>query len=189
MNYTNTSALTAGAAMAHNMRPTLVQAVHYGLLALGEIPRQVIYNRIRSSYGIGPEEIPEKLESFQRALRELLGTSAKVMEKLIAKNFYSRLGLNFKEHKDWTLVDYVSHTTRPDRSPSFDSSRIAPIVSPTCCRVTTETSCPGTRDRFESGGTRISDLVPVALRKRAGTPTSLTYNFPTMTAWLWRGPR
>ena len=31
------------------------------------------------------------------------------MEKLIAKNLYRRLELNFTQHDGWTLVDYVNH--------------------------------------------------------------------------------
>jgi hypothetical protein len=42
-------------------------------------------------------------------LQDLIGGGAKVMEKLIAKNLYRRLGLNFTEHENWTLVDYVNH--------------------------------------------------------------------------------
>jgi hypothetical protein len=43
------------------------------------------------------------------ALEDLLGKGAKVMEKLIAKNLYNHLGLNFTQHDGWTLVDYVNH--------------------------------------------------------------------------------
>jgi hypothetical protein len=74
-----------------------------------EIVRSAIYERLERSYQIRREEIPERLEVFHHALQDLLGASVKVMEKLIAKNYYSRLGLNFPEHQNWTLVDYVNH--------------------------------------------------------------------------------
>jgi hypothetical protein len=32
------------------------------------------------------------------------------MEKLIAKN--RRLGLDFREHANWSIVDYVSHAKK-----------------------------------------------------------------------------
>jgi len=87
----------------------LVEAIDFGLLAPGEIVRETIYERIESRYRVRREEIPEKLETFHNALQELIGTGAKVMWQLIAKNLYNRLGLNFTEHKDWTLLDYVNH--------------------------------------------------------------------------------
>jgi len=31
------------------------------------------------------------------------------MDRVIAKNLYSRLGLSFVSREDWSLVDYVNH--------------------------------------------------------------------------------
>jgi hypothetical protein len=87
----------------------LAQALDDGLSVPGEIVRTAIYDRIEKSYGLKREDIPEKLEAFHRALKDLLAESAKVMEKLIAKNLYRRLGLNFTEHANWSIVDYVNH--------------------------------------------------------------------------------
>lgn len=75
----------------------------------GEIVRAAIYERIERSYRVRRAEIAERLETFHLAPEDLLGAGAKVMEKLIAKNLHSRLGLNFTAHEDWTLVDYVNH--------------------------------------------------------------------------------
>ena len=60
-------------------------------------------------YGIRREEIPEKLPAFHQALLELTRSVANVMERMIAKNLYSRLGLSFVNREDWSLVDYVNH--------------------------------------------------------------------------------
>ena len=93
-------------------REALLEAVDQGLLVPGEIVRAAIYERIERSYQIRREEIPEKLETFHNALQELMSTGAKVIEKLIAKNLYQRLGLNFTEHVNWTLADYVNHVKK-----------------------------------------------------------------------------
>jgi hypothetical protein len=90
----------------------LLQAVDDGLSVPGEIVSAAIYERIERSYQLKREEIPEKLETFHQALQDLLGEGAKVMEKLITKNLYRRLGLNFTEHENWTLIDYVNHAKR-----------------------------------------------------------------------------
>ena len=87
----------------------LLEAVDEGLLVPGEIVRAAIYERLERSYQVKRGEIPEKLETFQLALEDLLGKSAKVMEKLIVKSLYRRLELNFIQHDGWTLIDYVNH--------------------------------------------------------------------------------
>jgi len=46
---------------------------------------------------------------FGEALESLLGSGAEVVAKLIARNLYANLGLNFKERKDWTLIDYLNY--------------------------------------------------------------------------------
>ena len=94
----------------------LIEAVDEGLLVPGEIVRAAIYERLERSYQVKRGEIPEKLETFQLALEDLLGKTAKVMEKLIAKSLYRRLKLNFTQHDSWTLVDYVNHAKKRQAS-------------------------------------------------------------------------
>jgi hypothetical protein len=74
----------------------LIQAVDYGLAVPVE-PARAICERIERNYPLARDEAPDKLETFHLALQDLLGKGAKVMEKLIAKNLYGRLGLNFTE--------------------------------------------------------------------------------------------
>jgi hypothetical protein len=90
-------------------RQILLEAVDYGLTVLGEIVRQAIYGRIEKDHGLKRTEIPERLEAFHKALVSMLGVSAKTVERLIARNLYQRLGLNFTPHPEWTLIEYVDH--------------------------------------------------------------------------------
>jgi hypothetical protein len=88
----------------------LLQAADEGLIVPGEIVRAAVFARVESSYQIRREEIPEKLEPFRLALRDLLpGASGNVMERLIAKYFYKCLKLDFPQNAEWTLIDYVKH--------------------------------------------------------------------------------
>ena len=96
-------------ASSAELEEILLQAVDEALLIPGEIVRTAIYERIERSYQLRREEIPEKLETFHRALQGLLGAGGKVMEKLIVRNLYRRLGLGFEDYEGWTLVDYVNH--------------------------------------------------------------------------------
>jgi hypothetical protein len=90
-------------------REALLEAVDYGLTVLGEIVKQAIYGQIENHHGLKRAEIPERLEAFHKALESILGVSAKTVERLIAKNLYQRLGLNFTSHPEWTLIEYVDH--------------------------------------------------------------------------------
>jgi hypothetical protein len=94
------------------LKEALLHAIDDGLAVPGEIVRTAIYDRIERSYQLRREEIPDHLDTFHKAFQDLLGASAKVMEKIIAKNLYTSLGLKFTEHATWTLVDYVNHTKR-----------------------------------------------------------------------------
>jgi hypothetical protein len=95
-----------------SLEKILLEAVDEGLLVPGEIVRTAIYERLERSYQVKRGEIPEKLETFQLALEDLLCKSAKVMERLIARSLYRRLKLNFTQHDGWTLVDYVNHAKK-----------------------------------------------------------------------------
>ena len=97
-------------------RDILLEAVDYGLMVLGEIVRQTIYGQIENRHGLKRAEIPERLEAFHTALGSVLGVSAKTVEKLIAKNLYQRLGLNFTPHPEWTLIEYVDHAKATSKS-------------------------------------------------------------------------
>ena len=89
----------------------LIQAVDYGLAVPVE-PARAICERIERNYPLARDEAPDKLETFHKALQVILGASAKVIERLIAKNFYERLGLDFTGHNDWTIVEYVRHAKK-----------------------------------------------------------------------------
>jgi len=92
---------------SERMDSAVQEAVHEKLLVLGEIVRDAIYNHIETRHQLKREEIPRRLEVFHKALMGIIGAGAKIIEKLIAKRLYSRLGLSFIEHEDWTLVEYV----------------------------------------------------------------------------------
>jgi len=93
-----------------------LEAVDYGLIVLGEIVRQAIYERIEKDHGLKRTEIPERLEAFHKALESTLGMSAKTVERLTAKNLYQRLGLNFTPRPEWTLIEYVDHAKTTSKS-------------------------------------------------------------------------
>jgi len=93
-------------------RKALLKAVDDGSLVIGESARDALLYHIERSFGIKREEIPERLEAFHEALERLLGEGATVVERLIAKNLSGRLGLDFEEHENLTLIDYVNYAAK-----------------------------------------------------------------------------
>jgi len=76
---------------------------------LGESVRNVIYYHVERSHQIRREEIPRKLEAFHQALKSLLGEGGKIVETAIARSLHRVLGLDFREHGNWTPVEYASY--------------------------------------------------------------------------------
>jgi hypothetical protein len=87
-----------------SIRSALLDAVDYALLALGEIPRETMYECIEERYQIRRDEIPEKFGMFHAALQGLLGGGAESVKRLIMKRFCSRLGVTFDEREGWTSI-------------------------------------------------------------------------------------
>jgi len=90
----------------------LLEAVDRALLALGETARHAIYHHIEKNGQIKREEIPNRIEDFQKALGSLLGAGTKVVEMLIAQNLYEEMGLNFTRCDNWTLTDHVKYASK-----------------------------------------------------------------------------
>ena len=88
-------------------RSLILEAVDDGLLVLGENARHALYYQIEKRFGIRREEIPHRIDGFHKALENLFGPPCKILEKIIAKELYSKLGLRFKERKSWAIADYL----------------------------------------------------------------------------------
>ena len=87
-------------------------AVDDGFLVYGEPVRHALYYSVEAKHHVRREQIPDRIEEFHKAIGEVCGYGGRVTERLIAKSLYSRLGLEFPEHKDWSLVEYVRHAKK-----------------------------------------------------------------------------
>ncbi len=87
-----------------SIRSALLDAVDYGLLALGEIVRDTIYQCIEERHQVGREQIPDHLDTFYMALKDLLGQGAESIKRLIMKRFCSSVGVTFTEREPWTSI-------------------------------------------------------------------------------------
>ena len=84
-----------------------IEAVDEGLDVLGESGRQMIFFHLEKSYSIKRREIPKKPEAFATGLEKIFGAGASVLEKLIVKSLYSKLGLKYEDKEERPFADYV----------------------------------------------------------------------------------
>lgn len=84
-----------------------IEAVDEGLEALGESGKHMIFFHLEKSYSIKRHEIPKKPEAFAEGLEKIFGAGASVLEKLIVKSLYSKLGLEYEDKESRPFAEYV----------------------------------------------------------------------------------
>jgi hypothetical protein len=82
---------------------------------LGEINANIIYEYLKSN-SCGKQEIPQKLDFFSEALRDLLGTGrgqilgvAAILEETIAEAFVLKFGKTFEDSRPLCLCKYIEN--------------------------------------------------------------------------------
>jgi phage gp46-like protein len=68
---------------------------------------RVIYEFLENHSSLKLEEVADKPELFSATLERLMVSAAHVIEKMILKNLYRRLGLKFEEKADYGFPDYI----------------------------------------------------------------------------------
>lgn len=88
----------------------LLGSIDDALGALGESAKQSVYIHIERNFRIARNEIPENLSQFQEGLEKIFGMGARLLEILIMKNLYSKIGHEFNMDKNQQLefIRYVN---------------------------------------------------------------------------------
>lgn len=94
----------------------LSDAIKEGMQFLGDSPLQAVVIYIEKKHSIKEHEYSKRLETFHRALTEIFGIGTMIIERRIAKNLCGRLGIDFREQENWTIVEYVEEAKRRTRS-------------------------------------------------------------------------
>lgn len=101
----------------------LEEAIDDGLNVLGKSGKQMLYFHLENNYSVKKHEIAQKPEDFTEAIQEIFGAGASVLEKLILKSVYSKLGLKYKETTRCKLSDCLKKITIALEQRSRDSSK------------------------------------------------------------------
>jgi biotin carboxylase len=68
---------------------------------------RVIYKFLESQTCLKLEEVADKPKVFSASLERLMVSAARVIENVILKNLYSRIGLTFREKQGYEFSDYI----------------------------------------------------------------------------------
>lgn len=90
----------------------VIKAVDSGLLIIGETGKEFVYHSIESRVNLRLTDVPKQIEVFHKALVDMFGEGARIIEKLIAMKLYDALNLEFRDHRGWTLVEYVANARK-----------------------------------------------------------------------------
>jgi hypothetical protein len=73
----------------------LVEAIDESFSSLGESPKQAILFHLENTFKIKKQEIPNKIDSFDHAIKKLFGPGADFLETLIVKKLCEKAGSLF----------------------------------------------------------------------------------------------
>ena len=90
----------------------LLDCVDEGLSVLGSEPRQAVYHYLATIHSLEREQIPDKVDEFAAGLKKALGGASRVIERLILKKLFLRIGSTFRETSDLEFADYVRDARR-----------------------------------------------------------------------------
>ncbi len=90
----------------------LLEVIDDSLSVLGEQPRLAVFQYLMTMHSIQREEIPDKPEEFAFGLRKALGGASSVIERLILKKLFQRIGSTFRETQNLEFGDYINDARR-----------------------------------------------------------------------------
>jgi len=104
----------------HSFEKLLLEAIDEGLSSLGDSAKHAIYFHLKNNYGINRRDIPSKIEEFVDAIEKIFGLGAKILEILIMKQLYQKIG-HVVEHdqelENLVFTEYVATVRHTFLSP------------------------------------------------------------------------
>ena len=90
----------------------LLNAVDSALSSLGESAKQSVYFHL-GKFHMKRNEIPVRIEDFDRGLERIFGAGTRFLEVLIMRKLYEEMGskgkiLKLDKTKEFKFIDYVS---------------------------------------------------------------------------------
>jgi hypothetical protein len=75
---------------------------------------KAIYDFLKKQAQLKLEDAAENPEVFSTSLKRLMVSAAQVIEQMILKNLYSKLGINFEEKEGYEFSDYINEVKKSE---------------------------------------------------------------------------
>jgi len=88
----------------------LLEAVDAALSSLGDSSKQAIYFHLEKNFTMKKQDIPNNIEEFTKAIEEIFGHGAKILELQMMKHLYEKVGNDFgyfPENDDLLFIEYI----------------------------------------------------------------------------------
>src|SRR5207245_9139174 len=79
----------------------LLESIDDSLQILGEEPKNAVYQYLSTMQSLDRKDIPDRLEDFQSGLKNELGGAARVVERLILRRLYQKIGSRFRWNSEY----------------------------------------------------------------------------------------
>lgn len=115
--------LLPGSYFLETFNVILIESIHDTIAKLlSPKVADALFEHLEKVYSIKKDEVPSRLDTLLLTLKTPFGSSsAQVMGKAIAKRFYSRLGLEFSDEPQRTLVGYVESAKLTMQKTSYNT--------------------------------------------------------------------
>jgi len=90
----------------------LLECIDEGLSVLGNEPQHALYQYLLTICSLPREEIPDRVADFAAGLRKSLGGASKVIERIILRKMFQKVGSSFRESPDTEFTEYVADAKR-----------------------------------------------------------------------------
>ena len=95
----------------YEFKKLLLEAVDESLSVLGDLAKKAVYSYLEENFEIKKHDIPDKIEGFTKAIEEIFGPGAKLIQIQIMKRLYQIAGRDLKyypEKDELLFTEYVA---------------------------------------------------------------------------------
>jgi len=78
----------------------------------GETASRILFDYLKRNHHLPIEDICERSEVFFAGLEEVVGAGAKMLERLVLKDLYSKFGLEYEEKEGYKFSDYLKELVK-----------------------------------------------------------------------------
>ena len=92
-----------------NFEELLIESIDEGLSVIGESKKKIVYAYLERKFQMTRHDIPNRIEDFTKAIENIFGNGAKILELKIMKCLFNKVGytLNYSNQKNLTFIEYI----------------------------------------------------------------------------------